>query len=303
MNDDQFRKKIRSELGTQQCNFTFLPKWNRETLEGLSSAFKQKELIKHPRHRGDSRELDFIEILSSSIPASIRISKGFGLNTSSLVSHEQDCLLLNTESAWALAGGGGVSYFPIESILGSIEVKSRLTISELRKSILNCVSLKKVLYPGLPYSEEKKPKERICYSIFAYSSSIELSKLPKVIRELQRDIPPALRINMIYLLGKGLILPGDGSYELNFEQIHRNDLDFGALDGLRSDYFSADAALRDHTVTFQWFIANNIDHCLFERSIRKIPSYSSYVFHPISIQMSLEKIFNEHNSKSAERKV
>jgi hypothetical protein len=300
MNDNQFREKVRNELGFHQCNFTFLPKWNQKTIESLDATYKQKELIKHPRHRGDSREFDFAGVLSSSIPISLRISKGYGLNTSSLVSYEQDCLLLNADTAWALASGGDISYFPIEAILGSIEIKSRLTLSELRKSILNCISLKKVLYPGLPYSEEKKPKERICYSIFAYSSNIKLSKLPQVIHELQRDIPPALRINMIYVLGEGIILPGSGSYNLDFEQVHRNNLEFGALDGLRSDYFSADAKLRDHTVTFQWFIANNIDHCLFERTIRKIPSYSSYVFHPISIQASLEKIINNHESKTSD---
>lgn len=268
-------------------NMKFLPDWNKETVQTLKSSFAQKESIKHPRHRGDSREVDFQKVLKGCLPASIRVAKGFGLNTSSAVSREQDCLLLDRDTAWALADGGDISYFPIESILGSIEIKSQLNLVELRKAIINCISLKKLLYKGLPYNQESKPDERICYSIFAYTSQIPLKKLCQVVNDLSAQVPHALRINMIYVLNEGILMPSSASRQLamNFEQAHCEGDAYASIDALGTK-----STAPDHTVTFQWFIANNVDHCLFERAQRKTPSYCSYVFHPIKIQMFLEDI-------------
>ena len=181
MNQKEFEKKVRSLISTSRVDLEFLIKWYAKTLEQLESLKEQTAVIDHPRYRGDERESDFRNILKKILPESISIAKGFAINEYATKSLEQDCLLLDRHCAATFVKTGSTVYYPIESVLGSVEIKSKLTLSELRKIIINCMSLKKLL-------KSETPKVRIAYFVFAYNSVWKIEKAACKINELNQEI-------------------------------------------------------------------------------------------------------------------
>ena len=144
MNKQKYEDKLKDLISSREIDLEILYKWFEKTLELLDMMACQRQAITHPRYRGDSREDDFINTLRDLTPRSIHIAKGFATNEYAMVSQEQDCLLLDERQAATLIKTKSTNYYPIEAVLSSIEIKSKLTLSEIRKLALNCISLKKL---------------------------------------------------------------------------------------------------------------------------------------------------------------
>lgn len=160
MNKDKFENEMKSQLSSNSVDISFLSRWFDKTLEGLRSISEQRSDISHPRHRGDAREIDIQGILEKIFPDVLPLRKGFVLNNHTTVSREQDIIVTNGDTAGSLIQAGEVSYFPIESCLASIEVKSNLTLPEIRKSIISCISVKSYcMETPIPMIEKRNKKK------------------------------------------------------------------------------------------------------------------------------------------------
>jgi hypothetical protein len=297
MNKDKFEKELQAELLSNSIDIPFLRRWFDKTLEILQTLSKQRLGISHPRHRGDAREIDIQGVIEDLFPAALPLKKGFILNKHTTISHEQDIIITNGDTAGSLIQAGGVSYFPIESCLASIEVKSNLTLPELRKSIINCISVKKLLF-GDAFSNERKEnqKENYCYAIFAYEYSRNLDQAATQINSLLVNVPYHLRPNLVYILGKGLLIPGDDAgLDLKYEQIYYEG-EFKTLPSLGTAFLK-----KTESYAFLWFVTSIIDHCLNEKSKRHSPSYFSYVINPICCQSSFERKLKEDNPEQYQK--
>src|SRR5690606_31777476 len=145
----------------------FLTDWYSSIINEIENSRIQSSKIKHPRHLGDHLEDGIKKVLEKILPKRFELTKGFAINHTSAKSKEQDLLIYDSQFGAPFAKTENTDYLPIEIISSSIEVKSNLNLSELRKSILNCISLKKLNYPNYNIAE----KERFpFYAIFAYSS-------------------------------------------------------------------------------------------------------------------------------------
>lgn len=291
MNKDKFEEELKSQLSFTSLDLTFLSRWFDKTLESLVSISEQRSGISHPRHRGDARETDIQSILEKIFPNSLSLGKGFVLNNHTTVSREQDIIVTSGNTAGSLIQAGEVSYFPIESCLASIEVKSNLTLPEIRKCIVSCISVKKLLY-GPAYSNEKKEeqKKHFCYAIFAYGCPKNLSHVAEQFNNLLRDVPFHLRPNLIYILGKGLLVPGhQAGLEFKYEQMYYEG-EFRALPSLGTVFIK-----KSESYAFLWYITSIIDHCLNEKDSRPLPSYFSYMINPLLHQISFEGKLKEQN--------
>jgi hypothetical protein len=194
-------------------------------------------------------------------------------------SREQDILLLDAATGSAVLHTEGCSYYPVESVLGSIEVKSRLTLKELRKAIINCISVKKLT----SHEETEKSTGKVWYSVFAYESDWDLDAAAKRLNQVVADVPVSLRPDAVYIVGKGLLIPGSAAgLELNYRQ----DIEEGyqALPHLRTELLPASEA---HA--FLWFATAMVDHCLKERASRKPLSLFAYVITPLLFQRNFEQ--------------
>ena len=295
MNQLQFENKIQDLISGSPVNLKFLTEWYENTLNQLESFKKQTSGIEHPRYRGDERESEFKKLLEGILPSSILISNGFAINEYATKSYEQDCLILDRNRTATFLKTDTTTYFPIESILGSVEIKSKLTLKELRRTILNCVSLKKLAFNNAFSEEEykKEPNVKIAYAIFAYDSGWTLKKTADEINKLLDSVPATLRPNMFFLLNKGLIMPcRESAFALGPDQL------------FTGDNFAGQGAMGTKTLPkslatpFLWYLSNIIDHSIQEMDSRDAPWYGKYVFGPIHFQTWAEKLIEKRSKGS-----
>lgn len=281
MDAKNFEEAIQTAVASSQMDITLISKWFEDGLVSLRALREQKAGIKHPRHRGDAREADLIKAIEPLFPNSIQLRKGIVIDNTTAQSREQDVLLLDSSTGSALVHTEGCSYYPIEAVLGSIEVKSRLNLTELRKAIINCISLKKLAL------RREVPVGDIWFALFAYESDWNLDITAKRLDQLVANVPTNLRPDAVYLLGKGLLIPGSSAgLELKYRQ-KIND-GYQSLAGLGTELLPTSEA---HA--FLWFLTAMIDHCFVERTSRKPPSFFSYVLMPLLYQKSFERAAKE----------
>ncbi|MEH2513470.1 hypothetical protein V1291_004824 [Nitrobacteraceae bacterium AZCC 1564] len=271
MDEKTFKADVKLAAVSSRVDITLISKWFEQSLLSLKALHKQKAGIRHPRHRGDARETDLVKVLEPMFPRSIELSKGFVIERTTAHSREQDILLLDTATGAAVVHTDGCSYYPVEAVFGAIEVKSRLNLGELRKAILSCMSVKRLALPP----QQKIPIGDIWYSLFAYESDWDLDTTAKRIDKAVADVPINLRPDAVYILGKGLLIPGSAQ---GLELKYRQDLNDGyqSLPSMGTELLPSSEA---HA--FLWFATSMIDHCLRERSSRKPPSLFSYVVSPL----------------------
>lgn len=292
MNSKDFKAEIERAIVSSSMDITLLSKWFDAVLEGLKVLHEQKAGIRHPRHRGDARESDLIDAIRAIFPPSIVFGKGFVLNNVTAHSREQDILLLKASTASAVVKTDGCSYYPVESVMGSIEVKSRLNLSELRKAILNCISVKKLL---TPMSRDAQPIGEMWYVIFAYAADWDLATSARRVTAAVADVPEHLRPDAIYILGEGLLIPGkpDGLH-LSYRQPSADG--YQSLEGLKTEFLEQSEAY-----AFLWFVTSLVEHCLKEGALRADPSLFSYLIQPIGFQLNFEKSFKSKDPEAFAR--
>lgn len=290
MNKKKFEKEV-SELNRSKMNLSFQTEWYSKVLEELDILAKQKAAMKHPRHRGDAREDDLINHLKKICPIGVGLAKGFVVCNYGFTSREQDCLLINNNTAATIVPNETVRYIPLDAALGSIEIKSNLDLIELRKAIINIASVKKLLYEGdFDFSKPPKIGKNFLSTIFAYSSPYNLNQLTKKLNELNENIPPSLRVNAVYLLKKGVIIISEqDSFSFRHE-----DLISGKGKYVPFERIGKQPDERSFAVPFLVFQAAIIDHALHEMKNRELPIYRNQVLLPI---MWFDKI-KDHIEKS-----
>ncbi|MHC2373377.1 hypothetical protein ACVIQT_008025 [Bradyrhizobium diazoefficiens] len=292
MDAKTFKADIEKEVIASPIDITLVSKWFEATLSSLKALHSQKAGISHPRHRGDARESDFLKAIEPIFPSSIKLSKGFALHKTTAHSREQDILLLDAATGSAILQTEGCSYYPVEAVLGSIEVKSRLTLTELRKAIINCISVKKL---SLENGETDTPPCNMWHSIFAYESVWNLKEAAKHLNQAVTDVPVNLRPDAVYIVGKGLLIPGSAK---GLALKYRQDINEGyqALPDLRTELLPASEA---HV--FLWFATAMVDHCLQERVSRKPLSLFSYMITPLLFQLTFEQAMKEKDPASFQK--
>jgi len=285
VNNEEYQNRLKTALTSVDFGITFLTEWQQHTLDQLTSLGKQKAAIEHPRHKGDSREDDFVRILRKILPSAVETAKGIVVNELGSKSAEQDCLLLNRALAAKLYVQDEQLYHSIESVLGSIEIKSKLNLSELRKIALNCISLKKLPYSFGVYdpAKENEPVRPMGYFVFLYDSEWDSKTTCERINTILKDIPIPLRPNMFYLLNEGVFMPSqEGEFRITHHQIfEKGDFHyFGEI--------STHNLKESKSRSFLWFTSFIIDHCIEELSKISHPWYARYLFSPLTTQAMLE---------------
>jgi len=164
--------------------------------EGITSQ------IQHNGEKGTARENILEEYLKSYIPEKYCFSKGTIVDCNDVQSRQVDIIIHDKFLTPYLVDMDGTKIVPIESVYGVVEVKSTLTKEELRKSVKNIESVRKL-----------KKKTTTGYSfptagmVFAYDSDASLEAAYKNLNELSAEVEIDNRISCICILNKGVILP------------------------------------------------------------------------------------------------
>ena len=287
MNKSEFEDKLNSALSTSEINVKLLSNWFNKILEVLNTVAEQHSSIEHPGRKGQSREDILTEQLEPMLPKSLQITKGFAVDRNLTVSKEQDLLVLSRDSGMSLIPGQ--PYYPIHSCLASIEVKSNLTLAEVRRAILNCISVKKLLTDHFPKTIEDEHIGRYCYAIFAYNCGKHLEGLAGDFNDALESVPHHLRPNLVYVLGRGMLIPSEtpnislGIDQMFTDAVFRPVPEMGAPPSIPAT----------EAYAFIWFLTNIVDHCLKERKVRPQFVFRLYWETTLSLQAAVNRMAME----------
>jgi hypothetical protein len=126
-------------------------------------------------------------------------------STTGHISNEIDILLYDPLDSVALMNREDVyEVFPVESVYGVIQVKSRLNKREISEGLANLASFKRL-------NRVDSKGDRGFGVLFAYDSDLEWLEISQEIRSFAEAHSNRLWANFICILGKGIFLHGDAS--------------------------------------------------------------------------------------------
>jgi len=198
---------------TAKAEFHGLEEELRNLQKALIESYKRSNAIKHPRDKGDQREEILRHFLSKHglLPRkyAVATTRARVVAPSGHVSPEIDVVFHDYLETLVLKKYEGIlEYYPLESVYGTIQVKSRLNKKALLEGLENIAKFK-ALQPTLPMIKRtgsltaSHGLHRRFGILFAYEYDLEWSKVVREIEGFLRKNPNHLWPNLIVILDKG----------------------------------------------------------------------------------------------------
>lgn len=204
-------------------------------LAQIRGAFAKADLLAeegHPGLRGRFREILVGDILLPVMPPEVSFGTGKFVSLSGKSSKQLDVVLYSRLIMPPFMYSGNEGYFPIESGLYSIEVKSKLTKHELQKSIESAQTLASLPMAntehwsadptGFPNKTEA-PIAIPIVAIFAFGSDLKSDPQKEIdrYRELDANADTNPAVGVICIRGRGYWWFGDEWNFLSSNEDHR----------------------------------------------------------------------------------
>lgn len=179
----------------------------------MKGDFNISAQFQHHGNRGSYREDSLKNFLTNGkLPDIFGIASGEIISQYSQVSKQMDAIIYDKSKSIIFESSESTKIFPIESVLGIIEVKSQLSKAKLIEGLENIKSLKTLHAPQL-ITKNYGDRVRIGYYnnppfgvIFAYSlSGNSLESLRNNLKEWCDSNPPEVWPNFICILDEGTI--------------------------------------------------------------------------------------------------
>lgn len=183
--------------------------------------------LKHALSKGESREGPVKEFFESLLPAKFAVSSGEVIDAESTVSAQSDLLIYRSEDGIPILKEEP-TILPVEAVMSMIEVKSVITTDQYK----DCLRKAQKFYALKPFGKTFQRGERgrqptsedsrTFVSVFAYTSDIadgldaEFHRFVKAAKTIGAD---TTIIDRIYILGKGVINPGEEKFARDTEEI------------------------------------------------------------------------------------
>lgn len=104
-----------------------------------------ERLVAHPGEKGVGREQIVRQFLASYLPKRFEISTGFAFDSSCQVSRQLDIIIADALTAPRFETAGGTRFYPCESVVAVVQVRSSVTSSgEFRDALSNLESAKEL---------------------------------------------------------------------------------------------------------------------------------------------------------------
>lgn len=184
--------------------------------------FQQSGAFKHRGNRGAGREQTVVKFLNEHLPGRFRAVTGEIVDVGGERSGQVDILLYDrVQTAPLLTQADGRVLIGAEAVLAVIEVKSRLTRSELRKAINGFAKIRTMRPWGqswaryVPRGKQADRGPRCFLSVFAFNTDIgvtdwSLKELTRVRDECAAMSLHLEHLDRVAVLTRGLLLPAEG---------------------------------------------------------------------------------------------
>ena len=160
---------------------------------------------------GYRREGTVREFLRAQLPSRYGVTRGEVASSSGEASRQMDVLVYDAPGAPVLLESEGSRVLAAESVYAAVEVKPRLTATELRAAIANIRSLKAlprdaVLWPGGPMGGLRAPEPNPApYGAVFSFESMDPARVAAQLVEEQADVPEGLRVDCVCVLDEAVI--------------------------------------------------------------------------------------------------
>jgi hypothetical protein len=111
----------------------------------LTAALKASGPLGDALTKGEMREEDIIEALRPHIPRRYELVKGIIVSADGSESDPQDIILVDSFTMPQIYGNGHNKAVPVESVVGTIQVKSVASAKEIKSAVNNIASAKRML--------------------------------------------------------------------------------------------------------------------------------------------------------------
>lgn len=204
---------------TNETEFHGLEEEFRNLQRALLDSYERSKSIKHPRDKGDQREEILRHFLTNNglLPGSVKVPSVSTrmVSPSGHISPELDILFVDRNESMVLKRfENTLEYYPVESVLGTIQVKSKLTKRELLDGLKHIEQFKSIrpartLKRQLGSFTLETGLNRRFGILFAYERGLRWDQMVDYIRQHLADCRNNLWPNMIVLLDAGYFLIGD----------------------------------------------------------------------------------------------
>ena len=173
--------------------------------------------LMHPGEYGTYRERIFRDLIKKFIPEKYDIGTGFIITSNGSVSTQCDLIIFDKENTPILENENQ-RFFPIESVVGVVEVKSILTKSEFKDALLKLSSIKQlrneakgpyVFKDGnqnLSFDTKKNPRDQIATFLICEKFNFKMEKeINDIFKNIYKNTDKSLFHNMILSLKDGLV--------------------------------------------------------------------------------------------------
>ncbi len=181
-----------------------------EAIHNFSGAFIGSKEFKHSLTKGEQREIPLINFLKKALPSNFEIKSGEVVDCYNTSSPQLDIMIYDKSKTIEFFNLDAV-IIPSESLLVSIEVKSKLTKEETKKILKNATNLKKLKpfrkKPVLKQRDDNStaPHCRYFHCVFAYETDFksdnwtksEFDRFKEVAKETNTDLKAIDRIYVI----------------------------------------------------------------------------------------------------------
>lgn len=183
----------------------------RLAADGMLADFERvRKSMPHYGTSGQEAEDILIKFLNDHLPRRFAASSGFVIDAENTLSKQCDVLVYDAENSPIYRAGDRGLILPSDSIASVIEVKSKLTKSQLKDSVEKIASVKRL--KRTPVSSGDQPvtfSELIVNSsygvVFAYDADSSMNAIAENLKEFNQDVPRSRWIDAIIVLGKGTI--------------------------------------------------------------------------------------------------
>lgn len=184
---------------------------------------KEGTLI-HPGEFGMYREKIIREFLSPFLPTRLAIGSGFIITSENNISTQCDIIIYDKDNT-PLIENGEQRFFPVECVVGVIEVKSKLTKSKLKEALIKLASIKnlrndignnpyifKNYSGGGSFDAKNKVRDQMATFLICESIDADIEKeIDTFFSNTYKGIDKSLYHNMILDLNGGCFLYFDGT--------------------------------------------------------------------------------------------
>lgn len=191
--------------------------------------FSQTQEGRSRTEMGQKREDIVKDFLTNNLPPVVRVEQGEVFDMRGNISRQVDVVI--SDSRQLALRSKLQNLFPVESVIGTCEVKTELERERLKEAVLNVQSVKRL---GLNNAAIEMRLRRLPYgAVFAFGGSH--TTIRKNLEELYKElsVPPAEQIDLICVLNEFIGIGHPGNQGLAFNKEHE-DLQRSPLIFIRS---------------------------------------------------------------------